>query len=71
MPNKSPAHTKVSEICTKPLKTLPIETSLHDCAAFLIEHGIRRVVVMSQDRPLGVVSDTDLFDAVDEFGWGE
>ncbi len=70
VPDKSPAHTKVSEVCTKPLKTLPIETSLRECARFLVENNIRRVVVMSQNEPVGIVSDTDLFDAVDEFGWG-
>ncbi len=68
--NRSPARVKVEEIASKPLVTVPIEMSLQECAARMVESSIRRVVVEQNDTPVGIVSDTDLFRIVDEFGWG-
>jgi isocitrate dehydrogenase len=67
--NRSPARIKVEDIATKPLLTVPIDMSLQECASRMVESNIRRVVVEQNDVPMGIVSDTDLFRIVDEFGW--
>jgi len=67
--NRSPARAKVAEIATKPLITVPVDLSLHECSAKMLEANIRRVVVEQNGVPVGIVSDTDLFRMVDQFGW--
>ena len=67
--NRSPATVNVEDIATKPLVTVPIDMSLYDCSSQMLESNIRRVVVEQDELPVGIVSDTDLFRIVDEFGW--
>jgi isocitrate dehydrogenase len=67
--NRSPARVKVEDIASKPLVTVPIDMSLHECASRMVESNIRRVVVEQNEVPVGIVSDTDIFRIVDEFGW--
>ena len=67
--NRSPAKVKVEDIATKPLVTVPLDVSLYDCSSQMLASNIRRVVVEQDDEPIGIVSDTDLFRIVDEFGW--
>ena len=59
----------VEDIATKPLVTVPIDMSLYACSSQMLESNIRRVVVEQNDVPVGIVSDTDVFRTVDEFGW--
>ncbi len=67
--NRSPAGVNVEEIASKPLITVPVDLSLFDCSSHMLERNIRRVVVEEGGKPVGIVSDTDLFRTVDEFGW--
>jgi isocitrate dehydrogenase len=67
--NRSPAMVKVEEIATMPLVTVPVDMSLYDCSSQMIGANIRRVVVAQNEVPIGIVSDTDLFRSVEEFGW--
>lgn len=67
--NRSPARVKVEDIASKPLVTVPIDMPLHECASRMVEASIRRVVIEQNDVPIGLVSDTDIFRIVDEFGW--
>ena len=67
--NRSPARVKVEEIASKPLVTVPTDMSLQECASRMVESNIRRVVVEEHDIPVGIVSDTDVFRIVEEFGW--
>ncbi len=67
--NRSPAKVNVEEIATMPLVTVPVDMSLYDCSSQMIDANIRRVVVAQNDVPIGIVSDTDLFRSVEEFGW--
>ena len=67
--NRPTATTKVDDIATRPLVTVPVDMSLFDCSATMMESGIRRLVIEENGRPVGIVSDTDLFRTVDEFGW--
>lgn len=68
--NRSPEQIKISEIATKPLHTVAIDLPLLECASRMMELNHRRLVVEQGGVPLGIVSDTDLFRAVEEFGWG-
>jgi isocitrate dehydrogenase len=67
--NRSPASANVEDIATKPLVTVPVDMSLFECSAQMLESRIRRVVVTQNEVPIGIVSDTDLFRNVEEFGW--
>jgi len=67
--NRSPAKVTVGEIASKPLVTVPIDTPLWDCASKMLGANIRRLVVEQGGTPVGIVSDTDLFRTVEEFGW--
>jgi CBS domain-containing protein len=51
-------HT-VAEAMTRGLLTLPPETEVHVAAAFMIEHGIHRIIVASDGRLEGLVTTTD------------
>ncbi|MBS1269695.1 MAG: Isocitrate dehydrogenase [NADP] [Gammaproteobacteria bacterium] len=68
--NKSTHNGTVDEIVSRPLITAPADASLSTVSLLLSENNIRRVVIEARDIPVGVVSDTDLFDIVEEFGWG-
>jgi isocitrate dehydrogenase len=67
--NRSPMRVKVEDIASKPLLTVPIDMPLHECASQMVGANIRRVVVEQNETPIGIVSDTDLFRFVEEFGW--
>ncbi|MGA8261088.1 MAG: CBS domain-containing protein [Arenicellales bacterium] len=67
--NKSTQKSTVEEIASRPLITAPSDASLREVSLLLSENSIRRVVIEDHDTPVGVVSDTDLFDIVEEFGW--
>ncbi|MGH8658670.1 MAG: isocitrate dehydrogenase (NADP(+)) [Gammaproteobacteria bacterium] len=67
--NRSPARVKVEEIASKPLETVPVDMSLGECASRMVELNVRRVVAEQNGVPVGIVSDTDMFKMVDEFGW--
>ena len=68
--NKSTTDTKVGEIATRPLLSVPADAPLRGVSLALQENNIRRVVVEAKGTPVGVVSDTDLFEVVEEWGWG-
>ncbi len=69
--NRSPARVKVEEIAAKPLFMLPADTSLRECTTQMIQRNFRRVVVAKDGVPIGIVSDTDIFRMVEEFGYAE
>lgn len=66
----SPEKVTVGEIATRPLIYVSPDTSLRDCSKLMIEANIRRAVVKQGGRPVGIISDTDIFHFVDERGWG-
>lgn len=67
--DRTPEEIEVAEIATKPVESIPPDTSLADCSKLLIEKGIRRVVVCQDDQYVGIVSDTDIFQIIEEHGW--
>ncbi|MFT7462105.1 MAG: hypothetical protein ACI9EF_000442 [Pseudohongiellaceae bacterium] len=56
-------------IATFQLIAVPVDMSLYECSSCMMTEAIRRVVVVQDGEPVGIVSDTDLFRTVDEFGW--
>ena len=69
-PNRSPDETMVGELATRPLIYVQPDMSLRDCSKLMIDTNIRRAVVREHGRPVGIVSDTDIFQVVEERGWG-
>jgi isocitrate dehydrogenase len=67
--NRAPSSIKVGDITTRPVKTVPVDTTLHECVNVITRDRIRRVVIETDGTPIGIVSDTDVFRTVEEFGW--
>jgi len=67
--NRSPANVKVSEIASKPLRTITVDKSLYECINQMNSAKTRRVVVAKADKPIGIVTYTDIFRNVEKFGW--
>lgn len=63
-PGKVPSRTKVFEIMTKPLITVSPGLALKYCARLLHHGGIRRAPVFDGKEIIGIVSNTDIFDAI-------
>ena len=51
---------KAEEIMSSPLITVDSDAPLTDIAKIMAKHDIRRVVVVENGRPVGVVSDKDV-----------
>lgn len=55
-----PRTVKVGEIMSAPLATISSEASLRDAAAIMIKSGVKRLAVISNERLVGIITDTDL-----------
>jgi CBS domain-containing protein len=64
---RDPARVRVADVMTRPLLTVPPDCSMKECAALMMRHRIRRLPVFVQDAPVGIVSDSDVFDALLHF----
>ncbi|MBK9710427.1 MAG: CBS domain-containing protein [Kouleothrix sp.] len=69
-PNLAPEDVPVGEIASRPLIYVTAEMSLRDCGELMITRNIRRAIIAEQGQPVGIVSDTDIFQVVEERGWG-
>lgn len=54
---------KVSDIMTREVKTLPLESTVGPAARLMVEHKIGAIPLMDGDRLVGIVSETDLLRA--------
>ena len=63
--NRNPDQMRVAEIMSAPLYTIAPHVTLPQCAARMVELGVRRLSVTHDETPVGIVSDTDLFRAVE------
>ncbi|MBI4418659.1 MAG: CBS domain-containing protein [Ignavibacteriales bacterium] len=63
-PGKDPAEVRVHEIMTKPLVTVSPGLQLKYCARLMHNTGIRRAVVFDGKDIIGMLSNTDIFNAV-------
>ncbi|MBZ4193923.1 MAG: isocitrate dehydrogenase (NADP(+)) [Candidatus Contendobacter sp.] len=68
--NRSPARVQVGEIATRPLVTAKREMALTEAAQRMADANVRRVIVETDGKPVGMVTDNDLFRTVEVFGWG-
>lgn len=64
----SPDDIHVSTIASKPLITVAPDTNLSECSKLLLQNKIRRVVVCQDGQYIGIVSDTDIFQVIQEQG---
>lgn len=63
-PGKNPKEVKVFEIMTKPLVTVSPGLALKYCARLFHQAGIRRAPVFDGKEIIGIVSNTDIFNAI-------
>jgi CBS domain-containing protein len=63
-PGKDPADVKVYEIMSKPLVTVSPGLALKYCARLFSHTGIRRAPVFDGKEVVGILSNTDIFNAV-------
>jgi len=68
-PNRSLANVKVGELASRPLIAVSRNAGLVEIAQTMMSANIRRAVVLDRGAPVGIVSDTDLFRVVEEYGW--
>jgi isocitrate dehydrogenase len=66
---KNSATTKVRDIATRPVVSVPAETTIREAARIIADKRFSRLTVAQADRVIGIVTETDLFDAVERFGW--
>jgi isocitrate dehydrogenase len=66
---KDPKKLKVRQVMSSPLVTVPPDCSLRDAAKLMVRRNIRRVLVAEGGKIIGIVSDTDIFSAVEVRGW--
>jgi isocitrate dehydrogenase len=60
----------VADLMSSPLITVSPETTIKHCSIIMLDANIRRAVVMKGGQLVGIVSDTDIFQSVEERGWG-
>lgn len=70
VPNRQPGGMTVDEIANRFLITCTRDTPLLQVARQMMNNGIRRIVVMENGQPLGIVTEADLFRLVEQSGWG-
>ncbi|MFT5063415.1 MAG: isocitrate dehydrogenase [Gammaproteobacteria bacterium] len=67
--NKSTAVVTVGDICTKPVVSVTADTQLHDTAELMNSKAISRVLVKQGNDVIGIASEADIFEAVEQYGW--
>ncbi|MBI3537100.1 MAG: CBS domain-containing protein [Chloroflexi bacterium] len=65
-----PRYLFVAEIMTKPVIKISPESSLRECSILMGKANVRRLPVFAGDHLVGIISDTDIFQCVEERGWG-
>jgi isocitrate dehydrogenase len=63
-------HVTVGDLMSSPLITVSPDTTIKQCSIIMLDANIRRAVVMKNGKLVGIVSDTDIFQSVEERGWG-
>jgi isocitrate dehydrogenase len=65
---KNPATTKVKDIASRPVVSVAAETSIREAAKLLSEKNFSRLTVEQAGRMIGIVTEKDIFNAVEKFG---
>jgi isocitrate dehydrogenase len=66
---KSTAGVKVASVASRPIVSVPAETSIREAAKLLSEKNFSRLTVEQGGRIIGIVTETDIFNAVEKFGF--
>ncbi len=67
---RNPAETRVREIMTAPVVTGKAEWTLKQASATMQEHKFHHLPIADDNGILvGIISDSDIFAAVEEIGW--
>lgn len=66
---KNAATTRVGEIASRPIVSVPVETSIRDAAKLLSEKNFSRLTVEQGGRIIGIVTGKDIFDALERYGF--
>lgn len=64
-PGKNPKEVKVFEIMTKPLMMVSPGLALKYCARLFHDAGVRRAPVFDGKDVIGILSNTDIFNAIE------
>jgi len=67
--NQSPTDLNVGQICSRPVVTVPPHTHLHEAANIISEKNISRLLVEKDGEMIGITTETDIFGAIEQFGW--
>jgi isocitrate dehydrogenase len=67
---KSTEDVVVRDLMTSPIITVSPDTTIRQCSVIMLDANIRRAAVMKDGILVGIISDTDIFQAVEERGWG-
>ncbi|MDT0634028.1 MAG: CBS domain-containing protein [Salinisphaeraceae bacterium] len=67
--NKSPVDLTVGQIATRPVITVPPQTHLHEAANVISEKNVSRLLVEKDGEMVGITTETDIFGAIEQFGW--
>lgn len=67
--NHSPTDITVGEIATRPIVTVSPQTHLHEAANVISEKNISRLLVARDEALVGITTETDIFSALEQFGW--
>jgi len=63
-PGKDPVDVKVHEIMTKPIVTVSPSLAIKYCARLMNHTGVRRAVVFDGKEIVGILSNTDILNAI-------
>lgn len=66
-PGRDPLRVLVREAMSSPLIGVDPDSPLRRCASLMMLHRIRRLPVLVDGRPVGMLSDSDVFDALLNF----
>ena len=57
---RNPADIKVADICSSDLEAVQPDQSVSEAIRLMREHAVRRIPVVSEGRPVGILSIGDL-----------
>lgn len=67
--NKSTEGVQVGDIASRPLVTVPPETTLGEASSILSDKGFSRLLIEQGGAMIGIATENDIFKSVEEFGW--
>ncbi|MDD3762645.1 MAG: CBS domain-containing protein [Nevskiales bacterium] len=68
---RNPATSRVHEVCTRPVVSVPAEMGIREAAAQITDSNFSRLTVEQSGKIIGIVTETDIFNAVERFSWAQ